>query len=381
MTLIIISITIAYLLLIGSFVFGFDRIKTFTVDDFEAKTTFSVIIPFKNEAENLPELLDSISNLNYPKNLFEVILVDDESDDESVKVIQHVLDTKFCKRNSTRTDVKVIGNKRETNSPKKDAINTAISEAKFDWIVTTDADCVVPKYWLDNFDNFLQKNDAKMVVAPVGYHKVDTFLKRFQTLDFLSLIGATIGGFGINKLFLCNGANLAYNKGYFKKLNGFEGNTNIASGDDIFLLEKAIKHNPKNVRFLKTQQAIVKTKPQQDLNSLLSQRIRWAAKTSSYNNMFGKITGLIVLLMNASIVCSFLFVLIGLLNATFLGYTFVIKFCIDFLLIYKTARFFNQMACLSSYLVSSLLYPFFSVYVAFISVFKGYKWKGNHYRK
>ncbi len=381
MTIIIICITIAYLLLIGSLFIGFDRIKNFTLNDTEDKTTFSVIIPFKNEVENLPDLLESISNLNYPKSLFEVILVDDESDDGSMDIIRQVLDTKFSLGNSTRTDIKVINNDRKTNSPKKDAINTAISQAKFDWIVTTDADCIVPKYWLDNFNDFIQKNDTNFIVAPVGYHKVDTFLKRFQTLDFLSLIGATIGGFGINKPFLCNGANLAYKKDLFKKLNGFDGNTNIASGDDVFLLEKAIKHNPEKVRFLKSEEVIVKTKPQQDFANLLSQRIRWAAKTSSYNNWFGKLAGLIVLMMNASLVCSLLFVLISLLDAKFLGYIFVIKFSIDFLLIYKTSRFFNQEVYLSSYLISSLLYPFFSVYVATISVFKGYKWKGNYYKK
>ena len=326
MILIIICITVAYLLLIGSFIFGFDRIKTFTLDDSEAKTTFSVIIPFKNEAENLSKLLQSISELNYPNNLFEIILVNDESDDGSMDIIQQVFDTKFSFENSTRTDIKVINNDRKTNSPKKDAINIAISQAKYEWIVTTDADCIVPKYWLDSFDAFIQKNDTNFIVAPVSYHKIDTFLKRFQTLDFLSLIGATIGGFGINKQFLCNGANLAYSKGFFKELNGFEGNTNIASGDDIFLLEKAVRNNSKKVHYLKSEKVIVKTKPQPNYKNLLSQRIRWAAKTSSYNNLFGKLTGIIVLLMNASIICSLLFVLIGLLNAEFLGYIFIIKF-------------------------------------------------------
>ena len=375
MTLIIICITIAYLFLIGSFIFGFDKIKTFKIDDSESKTSFSVIIPFKNEAENLSDLLQSISELNYPKNLFEVILVNDESDDESVKIIETFI------TNSPQGNIRVIDNERKTNSPKKDAINKAINEAKFEWIITTDADCVVPKYWLDSFDNFIQNNDTNFIVAPVCYHKIDAFLKRFQILDFISLIGATIGGFGIKKPFLCNGANLAYRKGFFNLVEGFEGNSNIASGDDIFLLEKAIKHNLKQVHYLKSEQVIVKTKPQQNFSELLSQRIRWAAKTSSYNNLFGKFTGLLVLLMNASIVCSLLFVLIGVLDVRLLGYIFTIKFSIDFLLIFKTARFLNQEKYLSTYVLSSLLYPFFSVYVAFVSVFNGYKWKGEYYKK
>ncbi len=374
MTLIIVGITILYLALIGSFVLGFDKVKIFTLDETKTQTTFTVIIPFKNEADNLNDLLQSIARLKYPESLFEVILVNDDSSDSSSKIITDFMAI-------SKLDISLIQNIRITNSPKKDAITTAISKAKHSWIVTTDADCLVPKYWLDSFDSFIQKNETNFIAGPVTYHKIDAFLKRFQTLDFLSLIGATIGGFGIRKPFLANGANLAYEKDLFNTLNGFDGNTNVASGDDIFLLEKALKQYPNKVHYLKSNLAIVTTKPQPDFANLISQRIRWAAKTSSYKNLLGKVTGLLVLLMNASIISYLLLTILGLVNFKLLGYIFIIKFSIDFLLIYKTARFFNQYEVLASYWLSSLLYPFFSVYIGIISAFKGYKWKGNYYRK
>ena len=374
MTLIIIGITILYLALIGSFVIGFDKIKLSTLDETKAETTFTVIIPFKDEADNLNDLLHSIAHLHYPESLFEVILVNDYSIDDSSEII-----TDFIAGSSL--NISLIQNIRITNSPKKDAITTAISKAKHSWIVTTDADCLVPKYWLDSFDSFIQKNETNFIAGPVTYHKIDTFLKRFQTLDFLSLIGSTIGGFGIRKPFLANGANLAYEKDLFNTLNGFEGNTNVASGDDIFILEKAINQFPNKVHYLKSNLAIVTTKPQPDFANLISQRIRWAAKTSSYKNLLGKVTGLLVLLMNASIISYLLLTILRLVDFKLLGYIFIIKFSVDFLLIYKTARFFNQSEVLASYWLSSLLYPFFSVYIGIISAFKGYKWKGNYYRK
>lgn len=374
MTLVIILITIAYLILIGSFIIGFDKIKPFNLEELECKTSFSIIIPFKNEAENLHDLLTSLSKLEYPDNLYEVILVNDESNDGSKEIIKKYI-------SDTSKTFKLISNERKSNSPKKDAINTAISIARNDWIITTDADCILPKYWLESFDGFIQKTDSCFIAAPVSYHKGISFLERFQELDLLSLIGATIGGFGIGKPFLCNGANLGYKKSLFKELNGFEGNTNIASGDDIFLLEKAVKKYPTQVHYLKSELAIVKTKPQHSFKDLLSQRIRWAAKTSSYNNLFGKITGLLVLLMNSTIICGLVFVLIGLINYKILLYMLVIKVSIDFLLIYKTSRFFKQEEVLSSCLFSCIIHPFFIVYIAIVSVFKGYKWKGNYYKK
>lgn len=373
-------ITLVYVLLIGSLILGFDKIKVFKLEKSVSKTTFSIIVPFRNEAENLPILLESISKLNYPKHLYEVIFVDDDSEDDSANSINKVLDTSRLHRD-TRTDITLIKNERKTKSPKKDAITSAINLAKYEWIITTDADCQLPEFWLNSFDEFIQQTQPKCVVAPVTYHDNTHFLNRFQLLDILSLQGATIGGFGINKPFLCNGANFAYQKSIFKALNGFEGNTNIASGDDIFLLEKIVTFYPKESHYLKCEKAIITTKPQQSWQELVSQRIRWAAKTSAYNNGFGKLTGLIVLLMNALIVAVLLFTLLNTFSAKILLYILVIKLYLDFLLIYKTASFFNQRNILKSYLIGFLLYPFFSVYVAFLSVFNDYTWKGRTFKK
>ncbi|WP_452224972.1 glycosyltransferase family 2 protein [Lacinutrix chionoecetis] len=374
MILALIAITLLYLLLIGALIFGFDKVPGFKIEDIPPKTKCSVIIPFRNEAEHLPALLKSVVNLNYPKTHFEIIFVDDDSKDASVDIILKAFET-------SQTNFKVIKNKRTTNSPKKDAITSAIKIAKNDWIVTTDADCVLPKFWLDSIDCFIQKNDCKMIVAPVCYFEADSVLKRFQLLDFLSLIGATIGGFGIAKPFLCNGANFAYEKSLFTALDGFSGNDKVASGDDIFMLEKAIKQDKNAVKFLKTETAIVRTKPQPNLKSLIAQRKRWAAKTSQYHSVFGKTVGIIVLLMNAGLVSGLILVLAGLFNLKPLLYIFAIKSLIDFLLLFKTARFFNQENYLSNFMFSCLLYPFFSVYIAFIAMFSSYKWKGRTFKK
>jgi len=374
MLIITIIIVILYLLLIGSFTVGFDKVKSMTLEDIKSEIDFSIVIPFRNEAESLPDLLDSILELNYAKHKFEILFIDDNSEDESVKLIS-------SKLNKTKIDFAILTNDKNSKSPKKNAITKAVTQAQYKWIITTDADCKLPKYWLDTFDCFIQKNDTKFIVAPVTYHQASSFLKRFQLLDFLSLQGVGIGSFGINKPILCNGANLAYTKTLFLELDGFKGNSHISSGDDIFLLQKAIEKDPKQIHYLKNENAIVKTAPQPNFKSLVSQRVRWAAKTSSYNSLFGKLTGIIVFLMNGFLVCSPLLVLANFISLKILTYTFFIKFCIDFLLLFKTARFFNQDSYLASFLFSSFIYPFFSVYVVFISVFKGYKWKDRTYTK
>ena len=368
------TILTLYIFVIFSFVIGFDRVRPFKFIKTSPKTTFSVIIPFRNEAENLPKLLKSIENLNYPNELFEIFLVNDESEDNSLEIINRFL------VNAKHT-INVVNSIRKSNSPKKDAIEMVIKLANNDWIVTTDADCKLPLNWLLFFDNFIQEYPTEFVVAPITYPIENTFLKKFQLLDILSLQGSTIGAFGINKPFLCNGANLCYSKAVFDKVKGFSGNENISSGDDIFLLEKVSKKYPDKTHYLKSNEVIVLTKSQPTLNNLINQRKRWAAKATNYTNSFSKFVGITVFLMNTLLVVLFLSALIGFFNWKFLLAIFIAKLMLDTLLLIKTAYFFKQQKVLSSMLLSSFIYPFFSMYVAIAALQHNFEWKGRTFKK
>jgi len=360
------TVFLIYILFIGQLIYGFNRMKRFSRKEFTPKTSFSIVVPFRNEKENLPNLLHSISLLNYPKELVEVILVDDDSDD------------KFRIQN-LEFRIQMIKNVRKSNSPKKDAIETAIQIAKHDSIITTDADCLVQKDWLTIYDQYIQENEVEMVASGVCYVPKSGFLSAFQSLDFLSLQGATIGSFGIGKPFMCNGANFAYSKQFFKKLNGFQGNETIASGDDVFLLQKAISVTPKKVGFLLAKESIVATKPVATWSDLFQQRVRWASKSTGYSSVYGKLLALVVFGGNLAWIVSFLLWLVGLLDQNIFMLFVALKFLIDFILIYKTANFFESK--LQYVLASSLLYPFFSVSVAMYSLFGKYSWKGRDFRK
>ncbi|MFK7833620.1 MAG: glycosyltransferase [Winogradskyella sp.] len=391
----LISITVLYLLVIGMLVYGFDKVDNFKLQDLSAKTKFSIVIPFRNEAEHLHTLLDSIAKLNYPKSLFEIILVNDESEDDSVSIIESFcskqpfkyFNTKHPSLSATevihnnRGQIYCIDNIRSSNSPKKDAITSAIQVSKFDWIITTDADCILPKYWLDTFDEYIQLHQPNSIVAPVKYHVKTSFLNRFQSLDFLSLQGATIGGFGVKKPLMCNGANFAYRKSEFISVNGFEGNDSISSGDDLFLLQKFLEKDAKKVQYLKSVKTIVTTQPAKNFDDLVQQRLRWASKTSHYKSWFVKLVGVIVLLGNLAILALILAVLLEITFPKIAAALVVIKFSIDFLLLFKTARFFKQENVLLSYVFASLLYPFFNVSIAFLSFFTSYRWKGRTFKK
>ncbi|RVT78522.1 glycosyltransferase [Flavobacterium sufflavum] len=359
--ILILSIYFATILLL---IYGFTKIKNYDAIGLKPKTSFTILVPFRNEAENLPILLESISKMNYPTDLFEVILVDDDSD---------------CRFQTSdfRLQISVIDTIRVSNSPKKDAITTAIPLIKTTWIITTDADCIVPENWLLTLDNYIQTHGVSMIAGAVTYECNNSFLHHFQQLDLASLQGATIGSFGVGKAFMCNGANLAYTKSLFEELNGFEGNNTIASGDDVFLLQKAIAQFPEKVHYLKSENAIVSTKPVDNWKALFYQRVRWASKTTSYQSSFGKILGLVVFGGNIDLWFIVYCLLSGIGSYYLLCFLILIKLAIDFVLIHKTNQFLKTKT--HSFLLSSLLYPFFSVSVALYTMFWKYEWKGRKF--
>ncbi|PKB16953.1 glycosyltransferase [Flavobacterium sp. 5] len=365
MILVLLGISIIYVLTIGWLIYGFAKINLFEYTSSSPKTSFTIIVPFRNEAENLPILLESFSKLNYPTTLFEVILVDDESEKE-------------FKWQNTDYRIQIVKNNRYSNSPKKDAITTAMQHIKTNWVITTDADCVVPKNWLLSLDNFIQLNAVSMIVGAVTYDCNNSFLHHFQQLDLASLQGATIGSFGIKKGFMCNGANFAYTKSFFQKLNGFENNNSIASGDDVFLLQKALLQYPEKVAYLKSKNSIVVTKPVNNWKALFYQRVRWASKTTSYQIAFGKRLGVLVFIMNISLIIAFVQMLLGMFPWFFLGLLFIIKFVIDTVLMQQTNSFLTKSK-ISYLFLSSLWYPFFSSVVALYCVFGKYEWKGRRF--
>lgn len=357
-------------------VYGFFKVKSFAVQEINPTTQFSIIVPFRNEEENLPKLLHSISLLDYPMEMFEVILVNDTSD---FKFQISDFRPESLARIGESYPIQIIDTIRISNSPKKDAINIAIAIAKNEWIITTDADCLVQPKWLQTIDQFIQTNNPKMIASGVSYISNTSFLDAFQQLDLLSLQGTTIGSFGNENAFMCNGANFCYQKSFFKELNGFDGNTTIASGDDVFLLQKAITKDKKNVHFLLSESAILKTKTEKSWKDLFYQRVRWASKTANYTSFYSKQLGISVLIMNVSIVILLAAAVLGFVN--FLPFTiaFTIKFITDYLLLAKTSSVFKVK--LRYLLLGSLLYPFFTSVVGTYALFGSYTWKGRNFKK
>ena len=373
-SIVLLVILLIYAIFIFQLIFGFSKINYFKITDKSPKTAFTIVVPFRNEEKSLAKLLDSISQLDYPISLIQIVMVDDFSDDDSVSVYNK------WRVSHQEVDTTLLENLALSYSPKKDALTRAIPIAKHDWIVTTDADCIVDKNWLTVLDNYIQENDAEMIVGAVTYKTKNNWFHHFQQLDLISLQGTTIGSFGNGRPFMCNGANFAYTKKFFNEIGGFGGISDKASGDDVLLLQKAVNADKEKVRYLKNNGFIVKTKPENDLLKLFMQRVRWAGKTTGYSSTYAKTLAVVVLLMNLGIASAFCLLPFALADWKIVFGVFLIKYAIDYILLYQSnsylrkGKFFVPIA-------SSIIYPFFSGLVGIYSLFGSFKWKGRRFSR
>jgi poly-beta-1,6-N-acetyl-D-glucosamine synthase len=371
-------ITFFYLCLIIAFIIGWEKVKSFNLKGISAESSFSMIIPFRNETENLSSLFQSLLELNYPKSKFEILLVNDSSEDNSEELVKAFI------VDNPQLNIQLLQNLRTSNSPKKDAIKTGIKFAKFDHIITTDADCRVPVNWLKYFDEVVQTSNPDLIAGPVGFSRLQRiktpYFQQFEEMDFMSLQASTVGSFGINKAFMANAANLCYKKKVFTQASGFAENQEIASGDDVFLLQNLRKAG-REVFFIKNKEASVYTGYQKSIPALINQRNRWAAKTSAYPSLFAKLTGIVVFLMNFSLIVFTGMALFKLFPYKILMFAFLMKFNVDFILIYKSVKFMKRESLMRQYLWSSLIYPFFTSYIALTALYQGYEWKGRKFKK
>ncbi len=310
--LIFILLLAYYLVFILNIFIGLGRLEK-TDGDRIVPEYISIIIPFRNERENLPENLRTLEEQNYPKEKFEIIYVNDSSTDDSADIIE---------KNKCSRNIKIISVPEDfsVNAHKKRAVRFGIEHANGEIIVTTDADCTYGKDWLRSLLKYMDEETA-FVSGPVEFEDKGKFFDRLQKIEFAGLVITGAGLIGINKPAICNAANIAYRKKIFDEVKGFSDQLNLSSGDDELLMQKIWKETKYKIKFCPDKNTVVKTAPNNSLNQFYQQRKRWASKGLFYANR----------LLILKLILIFLFYL-GLTVQLFLGIFFSSKFLFFFLI-------------------------------------------------
>jgi len=357
--------------------------------NFKPKNFITIIIPARNEAENIEACLRSILYGTYPSNLLGVIVIDDFSEDETAEIVYQLSESlsRGLGTGSSVTCIRLAEHlppEARFTPNKKKAIELGLAQAKGEIIVTTDADCLAPKDWLLLIAAAFDNPHIKMVCGPVAFHQEKNLLQKFQSLDFLGMMGITGAGAQLGWHYMANGANLAYRKQVFKEVNGYAGDEDLASGDDMFLVQKVAKHWPRSTVFLKNQKATVLTEAAPDWKSFWQQRLRWGTKNAALPSWPLRLSLLTVFLFCCSIWVNLALVLmypvVGLLanNLWILLFQITIKAHFDYLFLSEMCRYFNRRDLLRWFWPSFFLHTAYIVLLGTASIFlKKYEWKGR----
>ncbi|GGG02229.1 glycosyl transferase [Pontibacter amylolyticus] len=334
----------------------------------------TVIIPVRNEAGHILTLLQDLERQNYPAELFEVLVVDDHSDDGTDQLIlDFIPDTKLHLQLIRLAD-------HTTATGKKTAIKQGIVLAGGELLVFTDGDCRVQPDWLLYFAYTYQSQQAVFISGPVCFHHTHTLLERMQLVEFASLIGVGGASIGLQQPNMCNGANLAYTRAVFEEVGGFAGNEGIASGDDEFLLHKVNKVYPERIAFLKHPGAMVYTEARKTVSSFIAQRVRWASKWRSYQSLSVKLVALSVFAVNLLLFLALPAMLLHWVSPGVFLAAYAAKFLIDFLFLNPVLTFMRRRNYLIYMLPLQLVYIPYVLYTAIIGFSGRYTWKGRTIR-
>jgi cellulose synthase/poly-beta-1,6-N-acetylglucosamine synthase-like glycosyltransferase len=281
-----ITIGIVFLVLFYSyFLSGILRgLNTLISESLKVKDTplpdeyISIIIPFRNESNNIIESLSSIERQDYPKDKFEVIFVNDFSGDGSLELLL---------KTEKSLNIKVISVPEEYSKyqHKKRAIRFGIENSSGSIIVTTDADCIHNNKWLKSLVGQFDE-ETGFISGPVEFIEESTFFNRLQKLEFAGLVLTGAGLIEIKKPIICNAANIAYRRKAFEQVSGFSYKHSLSSGDDELLMQKIKKETNYKIKFSMNKEAVVRTSANRSLNQFYQQRKRWASKGLFYSNQF-----------------------------------------------------------------------------------------------
>jgi cellulose synthase/poly-beta-1,6-N-acetylglucosamine synthase-like glycosyltransferase len=338
----------------------------------------SVILPVRNEISVITNCLDDIALQDYPKDLFEIIISDDFSEDYTIEKVR-----KWAKDHPelNLTLLDGVPNLKD-NQGKKKAIERAVAIARGDIILTTDADTLHGKSWIHSVAAAFRSEGVKMVLGPVGFTEGKRMFQKIQLLEFLGIMGVTKGSANLGFSLMCNGANLAYLKQAFHETGGFSGNSVFHSGDDQFLMMKIRKlYGGRSVVFLNEKEAITLTAPCTDWNDFWEQRLRWVSKSKAYNDITVITAGLLTFGFPFLILTGYI---AGIFNPSILilsALLWFLKILAEYPLVRRMAGFFEKKHLLGYYFVAQVFQFFYSIAVAITGQFGMYSWKGRSFRR
>ncbi len=368
-----ILIILCYAVLIAAISFGWWRLKGFNKTLKSPEVKISIVVAARNEASNIENLLEILLRQDYPSDLFEIIIVDDQSDDHTARLVEEMI-----ARNAGIQNLKLVSPGVKDGSGKKAAIGQGIKVSGGELIVITDADCTPVVSWISALAAYYSVYKPQMILGPVRMTAGGSFFGKLQSLEFTSLISSAAGSCNAGFPLLANGANIAFTRNAYETCGGFTGNIQYSSGDDMFMM-LSIKKNfgASAIRFLRSEKAIVDTPSTQGFKPFIHQRIRWVSKSRGYSDPLLIAASLLVFMVNTWLIVTAFSAIVfsGFLNLFLVFYAG--KLIIDLPLVISYNRFQKTSALIWLFPLMELLNALYTLIIGIAGNTGRYEWKGR----
>ncbi len=376
--MLLIIITTIYFILIFSFLIGlFFPNKQTTIKQFKV----SVVVAARNEEENIDNLLADLTHQTYSSNMYEVILVNDGSEDRTGEIIDG-----YARRFSFVKHIQSSTDNKNGLTAKKNALNQGIQQSNGELILTADADCRVRSTWIETMVSYFTE-DVGMVV---GFSQLGNRNKRYsifeqlQAVDFLSLMAAAQGSLNLQCPLAASGQNLAYRREAFEKVNGYQKIKNRISGDDVLLLQLVHKLTKWKIRFAASKKSFNWTQPEKTVKSFLNQRKRWASNASvqfGLNKIFFFFLS-VTFLVNAILFFGSPIYFLIYKSIELPIICLAVKFLIEFLIMLKGAILYKRTDLIKYFPIWALVQMPYIIFTGLLGTLGHFKWKDrSHYQE
>lgn len=318
-----------------------------------------VLIPFRNEAERISVILESIKRSKSNPQLF--LFINDHSEDNGVDLVEVLADD---------YPIRIV-HVPDGISGKKMALRYGMKQVDSKYLLTFDADV---SFESNYFEHLASLEESPMYLQP-AIMKAETFWEHLYEIDLTLINAVNVGMAGLKRPLMASGANLMYERSVFNEVDSIEEHGKVASGDDMYLL-KDYRENQKEVRLVSNTEHAIITETPQSFKEFIDQRLRWLGKTSDLKDNLS--TGLAVV---QTILTFMFFVLlvISLLESNWVNtlVLFTVKMGVDFIVFFP---YFKRIKRISTWLfipLYELLFPFYTLIILSLMFWYKPKWKGR----
>ncbi len=364
---ILLVLGVFYSLVILYFWLGLFRLKQVRESE---QYRVSVLVPARDEENNIEQCLQSLARQTYPPEMYEVIVIDDRSVDRTAELVERFI--------ADKPHFRLLRYTNDGRKPtyKKQALEYGIRHARGEIIFTIDADTVAQPQWIERMVAQYDRQTG-LVAGIITFDPAaeQTLFHRLQTLEFAGIVLCGMGSLGNGNPLICNGSNLSYRRQAFEQVGGYRGHDHLPSGDDDLLLQSIHRHTYWRVRYSLDPCTVNYTHPVKDLAGFINQRSRWASKSLHYPDKTILLVLVLIYLFYLSIVLGLPFALLGWLPWRVYLALILLKWIPEFLLLYSGLKYFGRRDLLRWFPLAELLQPPYILLVGVRGVFKKFTWK------